>query len=175
MVRWLVMVVLVVVIASDARADNGPEAEAGFGAGGWNAQKTAIEDIRFAIGGHFGLGSDLVLHTGVVADALLVDTTANNGLVELGVYAGVSTPLGSGWTIGPRVSFEFVEKPVAMLGVQVAHRPVSFGLDAVHLFADERPTGVVASASLTGKAGAWAIAIGSVLGLLVAAAGRGNG
>ena len=171
--RWIV--IAVVALTARARADNGAEAEAGFGAGGWNAQKTAIEDIRFAIGGHFDVGGELVLHTGVVADALLVDTTANNGLLELGAYAGVSTPLGSGWTIGPRASFEIVEKPVAILGGRIAHRPVSFDLDVIHLFKDEKPTGVIASASLTGKAGAWGIAIGAVVGLIVAGFSRGNG
>lgn len=61
------------------------------------------------------------------------------------------------------------------VGMRVAHSPVTFGIDAVHMFAAERPTGIVASASLTGKAGAWGIAIGAVLALLFAAGGRGNG
>jgi hypothetical protein len=170
--RWLVVVVA---LTSVAHADNGPEAEAGFGAGGWNAEHTSIEDVRFAVGGHFDVGNELVLHTGVAADLLLVDTTANNGLAELGAYGALSVPLQGGWSYGPRVSFEIVEKPIVMVGMGIRHRPVSFNVDAVHLFKDEKPTGVIASASLTGKAGAWGVAIGAVVGLIVASFSRGNG
>ena len=169
------MVAAFALSTSAAHADAGAEAEAGFGAGGWNAEQTSIVDFRFAVGGHFDVGRDLVLHTGLVADILLVDTTTNNGLVELGAYTSMAWPLGSGWSIGPRVAFEVVEKPIAFVGVRVAHRPVAFGIDAVHMFAAEKPTGVIASASLTGKAGAWGIAIGGVLALLFAAGSRGNG
>ena len=84
-------------------------------------------------------------------------------------------PLPSDWSIGPRVSFEIVEKPIVFVGMRVDHRPVTFGIDAVHMFAAEKPTGVVASASLTGRAGAWGIAIGGVVALLFAAGSRGNG
>ena len=59
--------------------------------------------------------------------------------------------------------------------MRVDHRPLTFGIDAVHMFASEKPTGVVASASLTGKAGAWGLAIGGILALLFAAGSRGNG
>lgn len=161
--------------ATTAHADTGAEAEAGFGAGGWNAEKTSILDFRFAIGAHVDLARGLVLHVGAVADILAVDTTTNNGLLEIGPYASLTTPLQSGWTIGPRLSYEFIEKPILLVGVRVAHRPVAFSIDAVHMFAAEKPTGVVASASLTGKAGAWGIAIGGVLALIFAAGSRGNG
>ena len=132
-------------------------------------------DFRFAVGGHFDLGDDLVLHTGVVADILAVDTTTNNGLLELGVYTSMTRRLGSGWSIGPRLAFDFVEKPILFAGVRFDHRPVTFGIDALHMFASEKPTGAVASVSLTGKAGAWGIAIGGVLALIFAAGSRGNG
>ncbi len=160
---------------STAHADAGAEAEVGFGAGRWNALNSSIVDFRFAMGGHFDIGRGLVLHAGLAADILLVRTTTNNGLIEFGPYASMTSPLPSGWSIGPRVSFAFVEKPMVFVGVRVDHRPVTFGIDAVHMFAAETPTGVVATASLTGKAGAWGIAIGGVLALLLAAGSRGNG
>lgn len=172
--RWWVVAIFAL-CARTAHADAGAEAEAGFGAGGWNAEKTSILDFRFAVGAHVDLARGLVLHMGVAADILSVDTTTNNGLVELGQYTWLTTPLGRSWSIGPRVSFEFVEKPILLVGIRVAHRPMTFGIDAIHLFAAEKPTGVVVTASLTGKAGAWGIAIGGVLALLFAAGSRGNG
>ena len=169
------VVAVFVLCTSTAYADAGAEAEAGFGAGGWNAEKTSILDFRFAVGGHFDISPQFVLHAGLVADILSVETTTNNGLLELGAYTSMTSPLQSGWSIGPRVSFDFFEKPIVFVGVRVSHRPVTFGIDAVHMFAAEKPSGVIASASLTGKAGAWGIAIGGVLALLFAAGSRGNG
>jgi hypothetical protein len=161
--------------ASTAHADPGAEAEVGLGAGRWSAETPSIVDFRVSAGGHFDIGTNLVLHAGLAVDVLAVDTTTNNGLVELGAYTSMTSPLQSGWSIGPRVAFEFVEKPMLFVGMRVDHRPVTFGIDFVHMFASERPTGFVASASLTGKAGAWGIAIGGVLALLFAAGSRGNG
>ena len=158
-----------------AHADAGPEAEVGLGAGWWNAESTSIVVMRGAVGGRFDIGDGRILHAGAVADILFVDTTDNNGLLELGAYSSMTFPLGSGWSFGPRVSFEVFEKPIVLVGGRFDHRPVTFGIDALHMFASEKPTGVVASASLTGKAGAWGLAIGGVLALLFAAGSRGNG
>jgi hypothetical protein len=172
--RWCV-VAAVVVSATTVHADQRPEAEVGFGAGAWNAETKSIVDFRAAIGGRFDIGDGRVLHVGGVADLMFVETTTNNGLVELGAYTSLTFPLGSGWSFGPRASFEVYEKPIVLVGVRFDHRPVAFGIDALHMFASEKPTGVVASASLTGKAGAWGLAIGGVLALLFAAGSRGNG
>src|SRR5262245_48584505 len=109
---------------STAYADADAEAEAGFGAGRWNAVKTSILGFRAAVGGHFDIGSGLVLHTGLAADILSVETTTNNGLLELGAYTSMTLPLQSGWSIGPRVSFELVEKPILFVGMRIDHRPV---------------------------------------------------
>src|SRR6476661_3494691 len=122
---------------SMAHADAGAEAEAGFGAGAWNAEKTSILDVRFTVGGHFDIGHNLVLHTGLTTDILAVDTTTNNGLLELGGYVAMTSPLPSGWSFGPRVAFEVVEKPIVLIGMRIDHRPITFGVDFVHMFASE--------------------------------------